>query len=46
MLDELLGDLFDGNDNDRDGRSGWQELTPGIGMGKEPSHFAWLWLRE
>ena len=23
----------------------WQELTPGIGMGKRPWDFAWLWLR-
>lgn len=33
------------NDNDGTGRAGWQELTPGIGMGKSPSHFAWLWFR-
>lgn len=33
------------NDNDSDGRAGWQELTPGIGMGKSPEKFAWLWLR-
>jgi hypothetical protein len=33
------------NDNDGPGRAGWQELTPGIGIGKEPSRFAWLWLR-
>ncbi|UCG16796.1 MAG: hypothetical protein JSV19_01930 [Phycisphaerales bacterium] len=33
------------NDNDGSGRAGWQELTPGIGMGKTPARFAWLWLR-
>jgi hypothetical protein len=33
------------NDNDSDGRGGWLELTPGIGLGKRPSEFAWLWLR-
>jgi hypothetical protein len=34
------------NDNDADGRAGWLELTPGIGMGKQPAKFAWLWLRD
>lgn len=33
------------NDNDGQGRSGWLELTPGIGLGKMPARFAWLWLR-
>jgi hypothetical protein len=33
------------NDNDGQGRAGWQELTPGIGLGKHPWQFAWLWLR-
>jgi hypothetical protein len=33
------------NDDDGQGRAGWQELTPGIGVGKMPSQFAWLWLR-
>jgi trimeric autotransporter adhesin len=43
--DRVLGFSFLVNDNDGTGRAGWQELTPGIGMGKEPRHFAWLWLR-
>jgi len=33
------------NDNDGAGRAGWQELTPGIGHGKRPADFAWLWLQ-
>ncbi len=33
------------NDNDGAGRAGWQELTPGIGLGKLPAEFAWLWLQ-
>ncbi len=33
------------NDSDGSGRAGWQELTPGIGLGKQPWKFAWLWLR-
>lgn len=43
--DTVLGFSFLVNDNDGAGRAGWQELTPGIGMGKQPEHFAWLWLR-
>lgn len=33
------------NDNDGAGRAGWQELTPGIGHGKHPADFAWLWMQ-
>ncbi len=33
------------NDNDGAGRSGWVELTPGIGLGKRPAEFGWLWLQ-
>ncbi|MCP4246205.1 MAG: hypothetical protein GY778_04070 [bacterium] len=33
------------NDNDGAGRAGWQELTSGIGLGKAPAKFAWLWFR-
>jgi len=43
--DSVIGFSILVNDNDGDGRSGWQELTPGIGLGKRPSEFAWLWLR-
>jgi len=43
--DRVLGFSLLINDNDGDGRAGWLELTPGIGWGKEPSSFAWLWLR-
>lgn len=43
--DTVLGFSLMVNDNDADGRAGWQELTPGIGMGKDPWEFAWLWLR-
>lgn len=42
---DVLGFSIMVNDNDADGRAGWQEFTPGIGMGKEPHKFAWLWLR-
>jgi hypothetical protein len=41
----VLGFSIMVNDNDADGRAGWMELTPGIGLGKEPDKFAWLWLR-
>lgn len=43
--ESVLGFSIMVNDNDADGRAGWQELTPGIGLGKEPENFAWLWLR-
>ncbi|MCB9850711.1 MAG: endo-1,4-beta-xylanase [Phycisphaerales bacterium] len=43
--DTVLGFSIMVNDNDADGRAGWLELTPGIGMGKQPENFAWLWLR-
>ncbi len=34
------------NDNDGAGRTGWREYTPGVGLGKQPQEFAWLWLVE
>lgn len=43
--DAVLGFSLLVNDNDGAGREGWQELTPGIGMGKRPAEFAWLWLQ-
>ncbi|MCP4592371.1 MAG: hypothetical protein GY842_16685 [bacterium] len=43
--DTVMGFSLLVNDNDGNGRSGWQELTPGIGMEKAPASFAWLWLR-
>jgi hypothetical protein len=43
--DAVLGFSVLVNDNDGGGRAGWQELTPGIGLGKMPAQFAWLWLR-
>lgn len=43
--DTVLGYSLLVNDNDGAGRAGWQELTPGIGMGKMPEKFDWLWLR-
>lgn len=43
--DTVLGFSLLVNDNDGGGRAGWLELTPGIGLGKRPAEFAWLWLR-
>ncbi|MFQ5806091.1 MAG: endo-1,4-beta-xylanase [Phycisphaerae bacterium] len=43
--DTVVGFSILVNDNDGDGRAGWLELTPGIGLGKRPSEFAWLWLK-
>jgi hypothetical protein len=43
--DTVMGFSILVNDNDGGGRAGWLELTPGIGWGKEPDKFAWLWLR-
>lgn len=43
--DTVIGFSLLVNDNDGSGRSGWLELTPGIGLGKHPAQFAWLWLR-
>lgn len=43
--DTVLGFSLLVNDNDGQGRAGWLELTPGIGLGKWPAEFAWLWLR-
>ena len=43
--DTVMGFSILVNDNDGTGRAGWQQLTPGIGLGKHPAEFAWLWLR-
>lgn len=45
VTDTVIGFSLLINDNDGAGRAGWQELTPGIGLGKRPAEYAWLWLR-
>lgn len=41
----LIGFSFLINDNDGEGRKSWLELTPGIGLGKDPTQYRDLWLR-
>ncbi len=41
----LIGFSFLVNDNDGQGRKSWLELTPGIGLGKDPTQYKDLWLR-